>query len=34
MMGKVAEGLRLPLAPLTSGHRDYLAQVLREYELI
>jgi len=34
MMGKIEEGLRLPLAPLTSGNRDYLAQVLREYELI
>ncbi len=34
MMGKIEEGLRLPLAPLTPEHRDYLAQVLREYELI
>jgi 4-hydroxy-tetrahydrodipicolinate synthase len=34
MMGKIEDGLRLPLAPLAPANRERLAQVLREYELI
>lgn len=34
MMGKLEEGIRLPLTAMTTGDRDKLQQVLKEYELI
>ncbi len=34
LMGKIQEGLRLPLAPLSQGNLDRLKKVLKDYGLI